>query len=672
MEKQIAPVIYFGGDYNPDQWDEATIRQDMEYFKRCHINYVALPVFSWAKLEPEEGVYQFEWLDKILSIIWENGIYVCLATSTAAQPEWMSKKYPEIMPVDNNGLKRTHGMRNFYCVNSEKYRERAAAMAEQMALRYKDFPGLVAWHVANEYSTFCHCENCEKKFRLWLKKKYGTTENLNEKWNTAFWGRTVYDFDTIMLPTDRNDDDKFFPAKQLDYQRFVTDTTEECFLNEANVLRRITPDIPVFSNISGFIKKLNQFQLTRNMDFAGWDNYPSPKDDSAFPALKHDIMRGLKDGASYMVAEQSPNQQNWQPYNKLKRPGEVRLLAYQGIAHGGDSALYFQMRQSVGGQEKFHGAVISHSGRTDTRIFREFEQLGEELDRLGGQILDARTKAEVGILFDWDNWWALENCSGPTCDMDYLAQVAHYYRAFHRKNIPVDIVKFTADLSQYKMIVAPLAYMMKEGLANRLKAFAEQGGTVVGTYMTGLADENDRCVFGAYPGPLRELFGIWVEETDALFPEEQNGIRMEDSGKSYVSGFLCDRIRTEGAKVLGRYEKDFYAGEPCVTEHAYGNGKAFYLGTQPDAAFLDDFLGGLCKERQILPVLDADEGVEATCRENQNGKFYFVLNHDIAEKTVRLPEGIWEDLTHQCEREGAFSLTGRDVAVLKKKGESER
>ncbi len=174
MKGQKIRKIYFGGDYNPDQWDEATIRKDMEYFKKCNINYVALPVFSWAKLEPEDGVYNFEWLDKILDILWENKIYVCLATSTAAQPEWMSKKYPEIMPVDNNGLKRTHGMRNFYCVNSEKYREKAAALAEQMALRYKDYPGLVAWHVANEYSTFCHCENCEKKFRLWLKKKYGT------------------------------------------------------------------------------------------------------------------------------------------------------------------------------------------------------------------------------------------------------------------------------------------------------------------------------------------------------------------------------------------------------------------------------------------------------------------------------------------------------------------
>lgn len=666
MKKQKHPIIYFGGDYNPDQWSEEIIRQDMEYFKKAHINFLVLPVFSWAKLEPQEGKYCFEWLDRILEIIWENGIYVCLATSTAAQPEWMSSKYPEIMPVDSNGLKRTHGMRNFFCVNSEKFRERAAALAEQMAMRYKDFPGLAAWHVGNEYSTFCHCENCEKKFRVWLEKKYGTLENLNERWNTSFWGRTIYQFDTIRIPTERNGDECFFPAKQLDYLRFVTDTTEECFLNEANVLRRITPDVPVFSNISGFIKKLNQFQLTRCMDWVGWDNYPAPGDDPAFVALKHDIMRGLKGGESYLIAEQSPNQQNWQPYNKLKKPGELRLIAYQGLAHGGDGSLYFQMRQSVGGMEKFHGAVISHSGRCDTRIFQEMENLGGELEKLNGLILNGKTRAEVGILFDWDNWWALELCSGPTKDMDYLQQVTHYYKTFHEMNVPVDIVSFNGDFSRYKVIVMPLVYMIKEGMAQKLKEFAARGGTVIATYMTGLADENDRCIFGAYPGPLRDLFGIWVEETDALFPEERNGILLNDGSGKFSCGFLCDRIHLDGAEAFGVYESDFYAGEPCVTANVYGKGRAYYLGSQPDEAFLRTFYESVCDEAGVSPVLHADTGVEVTCRENENGKFYFVLNHTTDQKKVYLPEGSWEDLTHDCVANQELILGCRDVAVLRK------
>ena len=229
----------------------------------------------------------------------------------------------------------------------------------------------------------------------------------------------------------------------------------------------------------------------------------------SIPALKHDIMRALKDGKPYIITEQSPNQQNWQPYNKLKRPGEVRALAYQGIARGGDACLFFQMRQSIGGQEKFHGAVISHAGREDTRIFREISDLGAELGRLGDICLDGRTDAKVGFLFDWDNWWALELTSGPTKDMDYLAQVHKYYKAFYEKNIQTDILKVTSDFSKYKIIVAPLLYMMKEGLAEKLESFVENGGILAATYMTGLADENDRCIFGAYPGKLRKLMGLW-------------------------------------------------------------------------------------------------------------------------------------------------------------------
>lgn len=393
------PFILYGGDYNPEQWDEETIDNDIRLFKKAGINLVTLPVFAWAKLEPAEGVYDFGWLDHILDKLWENRIYVCMATPTTAQPAWMSKKYPEILPVDIAGRKRTHGMRVFFCVNSEKYRERAAAIVEKMAKRYQNYPGLVAWHVSNEYGTYCYCENCQRKFRLWLKKRYGTIEKLNERWNTAFWGRDVYDFDEIMLPTELNDDYRFNPIIQLDYMRFVTHSTKECYENEARVLRSITPDVPVFSNISGFIKKLDQFTLTENMDYAGWDNYPQPKDDVSFPALKHDIMRALKDGKSYIVTEQSPNQQNWQPYNKLKRPGEVRTIAYQGLARGGDTCWYFQMHQSKAGQEKFHGALISRGGEENNRIYREMSQLGAELKKAWRQISPRQDKSFCGHAF---------------------------------------------------------------------------------------------------------------------------------------------------------------------------------------------------------------------------------------------------------------------------------
>lgn len=672
-----ADRIYYGGDYNPDQWDAKTIEKDMELFKKAGVNLVVLPVFSWAKLEPDEGEYHFEWLDEIIDKIWENGIHVCLATPTTAQPAWLSARYPEVLPVDVAGRKRTHGMRVYFCVNSLKYRERAAAIAREMAKRYAHHPALAAWHVANEYGTPCYCPTCQAKFRLWLKKRYKTVEELNRRWYTSFWGRVVGSFEEVMLPTELNDDYRFYPAVQLDYMRFLTDSTAECFENEASVLREYNPEIPVMTNMSGYIKKLNQGVMAEHLDMVGWDNYPSPLDPPYFVAMKHEIMRGLKHGQSYWLTEQSPNQQNWQPYNKLKRPGEVRQLSYQAIAHGADTCLFFQMRQSIAGQEKFHGALISHAGHENTRIFRELTKLGEELSGLGNKTLEGRIRAKAAILFDWENWWALELSSGPTKDMDYLKTVSRYYQAFFEQNLPVDIVRLDADLDAYDLVAAPMLYMMKEGVYEKLEAFVKRGGTLIATVMSGLVDENDRCVFGEYPGLLKEMFGIWVEETDALFPEEKNQILLKGDwlGKgskgSYECGLLCDRIHVRTAKELAVYGKDFYQGEPCVTRNDYGSGTAYYIGTEPDPDFLKDFIGLACREKGIAPLYPAGKGVEITNRVSKEASVVFAINHALEESWVDFGEETLTDLLKGGQVSGRVAVKPRDVLVLERRRKSE-
>ncbi len=665
-----ADRIYYGGDYNPDQWDDATIDEDMRLFQKAGINLLTLPVFSWAKLEPDEGVYDFEWLDKIIDKIWANGIYVCLATPTTAQPAWLSTRYPEVLPVDIQGRKRTHGMRVFFCVNSLKYRERAAAIAEEFAKRYAHHPALAMWHVSNEYGTYCYCPTCQAKFRLWLRKRYGSVQELNNRWHTTFWGRILTSFEEVTLPTELNDDYRFNPAIQLDYMRFVTDSTAECFLNEYRVLKKYNPEIPVQTNMSGYIKKLDQSELTKNLDVVGWDNYPWPDDPPYFVAMKHDIMRGLKGGQSYVLTEQSPNQQNWQPYNRLKRPGEVRLLSYQAMAHGADTCLFFQMRQSIAGQEKFHGAIISHAGHENTRVFRECETLGHELEQIGDAFLTARTPAKAAILFDWNNWWALELASGPSKDMDYLKTISRYYHAFYRKNISVDIVNPSASFDGYDLIVAPMLYMTKEGVAERLTEFVRQGKTVVTTVMSGLVDENDRCIFGEYPGKLKEVLGIWVEEVDALRPYESNRMQMNGAmplpKASYSCGFLCDLLHTRQAEALAVYESDFYAGMPCVTRNQFEKGTAYYIGTDPDDEFLADFFDQVCKDCGIEPVYEAEEAVEVTRRVNEKETTIFVLNHNHQPSWVDFGEDILTNLVTKETKTGRCEIAGRDVWVLKK------
>lgn len=668
-----ANKIYYGGDYNPDQWDAKTIDEDMRLFQKAGINLLTLPVFSWAKLEPDEGVYDFGWLDEIIDKIWAHGIQVCLATPTTAQPAWLSTRYPEVLPVDIAGRKRTHGMRVFFCVNSLKYRERAAAIAEEMAKRYAHHPALAMWHVANEYGTYCYCPTCQAKFRLWLRQRYGTVEELNRRWHTSFWGRIVTSFEEVTLPTELNDDYRFNPAIQLDYMRFVTDSTAECFMNEYQVLKRYNPEIPIQTNMSGFIKKLDQFTLTKNLDIVGWDNYPWPDDPPYFIAMKHDIMRGLKGGQSFILTEQSPNQQNWQPYNRLKRPGEVRRLSYQAMAHGADTCLFFQMRQSVGGQEKFHGAIISHSGREDTRVFKESAALGHELDKLGDLFLEARTPAKVGILFDWNNWWALELASGPSKDMDYLKTVSLYYETLYRQNIPVDILPYDGDFTGYDLILAPMAYMIKEQMPEKLYNFVSQGGTLVSTVMSGIADENDRCIFGAYPGKYRELFGIWVEETDALRPYEKNTMQMcqKDflSQEQYECGFLCDVIHPEyGAEVLAVYGEDFYQGAPCVTKNKFGRGIAYYIGTQPEQKMLDDLMEYICADCGIVPVYPCEKGVEITTRVSEKAEVIFIINHNDHKAQLDFGEDVLVNQMNGEKLTGKMEIAAGDVWVAEKTG----
>ena len=626
------PAILYGGDYNPDQWPEEIWREDMRLFRLAGINVVVVPVFSWAKLQPAEDRYDFEWLDRVLDLLAENGIYACIATSTAAQPAWMSVKYPEILPVDVHGRKRTHGKRVNFCPNSKVYREFAARLARKLAERYKDHPALLYWRVANEYGTYCYCDTCAQEFRKWVQKRYGTIEEVNRRWNLSFWGHTIHSWDEIMVPSELNDDNKWYQPVALDYLRFMTDSTIECFVNEYQAIKEVTPDLMVSTNISGYIKKLDQFKFAEYVDIVSWDNYPQPQHRMSLVAFKHDLMRGLKGGRPYILAEQTPSSQNWQPYNLLKRPGVMRLLSYQALARGADTVMFFQMRQSKAGVEKLHGAVISHAGHERTRVFGECAQLGAELKNIGASFLDSRVTAKVAVMFDWDNWWAVELSSGPSRDLQYLDQVEKYYHALWKLNVPVDIVRPDSDLSKYDLVLAPLLYMTKPGTAENIENYVREGGTFVTTFFSGMVDENDHIILGGYPGELKDVLGIWVEEIDGLLPEMKNGMVMKgplgELNGTYECGLICDLLHLRGAEALAVYAADFYAGRPCLTRNQFGKGTAYYVASDPEQPFIDGFVKYLCDLKGIKAPLEVPPGVEVTQREKESRRFTFVLNHN--------------------------------------------
>ena len=403
--------IAYGGDYNPEQWPQDSWEEDMRLIKLAHIDTLTLNVFSWASLQPSEEEYCFDKLDKIMGLARENGMKVCLATSTGAHPAWMARKYPEILRTDFGGVKRKFGGRHNSCPNSMVYRNYSVKLAGELAKRYQDYDNIVAWHISNEYGGECYCENCEKAFRVWLKKRYGTLEKLNRAWNTSFWGHTFYDWEEIVLPDTRSEhmqlERTMAQGISIDYRRFNSDSILECFRLEYEAVKQYTPDIPVTTNLMGAYKPLDYQKWGKYMDFISWDNYPSNEDSVSKTAFNHDLMRGVGGGKPFILMEQTPSLQNWQPFNALKRPGVMRLWSYQAVAHGSDAVLFFQIKRSIGGCEKYHGAVIDHAGHENTRVFREVAELGLELERLGSEVLGSVGTAQTAIMFDWENWSAV-------------------------------------------------------------------------------------------------------------------------------------------------------------------------------------------------------------------------------------------------------------------------
>ncbi len=382
--KNVKEILY-GGDYNPEQWPRKTWEEDMRLMKKAHINIVTLNTFSWAALQPSEDRYCFDTLDSIMELVRKNGLKVCMATSPGAHPAWMAKRHPDILRTDRSGMKRKFGGRHNSCPNSPSYRKYAPKLAGMLAKRYKNYENIIAWHVSNEFGGECYCENCEQAFRRWLKKRFRTLEEMNRAFYTSFWGHTFYDWDEVVLPNFQSEhfladgeERTMFQGITLEYRRFMSESMLECFRLEYQEIKKEMPDIPVTTNLMGFYKPLDYQKWAQDMDFVSWDSYPAPKDSPAETALQHDLMRGIKKQQSFVLMEQTPSVTNWQPYNRLKRPGEMRLLSYQAMAHGADAIQFFQIRRTIGACEKFHGAVIDHAGRDDTRVFRELEQLGSE------------------------------------------------------------------------------------------------------------------------------------------------------------------------------------------------------------------------------------------------------------------------------------------------------
>ena len=661
------PHFLHGGDYNPDQWLDRPdiLEKDIELMQEAHVNCVSVGIFAWATLEPEEGVYNFEWLDQVIDRLWKGGIHVFLATPSGARPSWMAQKYPEVLRVNNQHQRMHFGERHNHCYTSPYYRQKVQEMDTKLAERYANHPAVLLWHLSNEYGGECHCPLCQEAFRGWLKEKYGTLENLNRCWWTNFWSQRYTDWSQVESPSPLGEVSS--TSLWVDWRRFCTAQTKSFMMMERDAVKAVNPELKCTANLMERFWDYDYFSLAEGMDVVSWDAYPEwhrEKNDTKLAAefaMSHDLFRSLKN-QPFLLMESTPSQVNWKPHNKLKRPGMHLLSSMQAVAHGSQSVMYFQWRKGRGSAEMFHGAVVDHYGESDTRVFRDVTDVGVALENLE-PIYNEQRKADVLLMFDWENRWALDYAqTGHRQNMHYFDTVNAHYRALWEKGISVDLadMREVTDLSGYKLVICPMLFMFRNDFDKKLREYVANGGTLVITYLTGVVDEFDLAYLEGVPHGLRDVVGLRSDALDAIWPHETNEMVIGD--KRYTIRELCEipaHITT--AETVGEYASDFYAGLPCLTKNAYGEGEAWWIGGQLEQDGLAAVYGPIIEKLGIQPALpDAlPAGVIAT----QRGKSVFLQNFSGEEQTVVLA-GKYTDLITGKAVTGSLTFPVNGVMVL--------
>lgn len=678
--------MFFGVDYHPEQWvypyggaadnPEAAWERDIELMLDAGINVVRMGEFTWAFCEPAQGKYDFDWLRRIMDRLHKSGIRVVLATPTAAPPIWLARAHPEILPLDERGLMKREGTRRAVCLNSDVFWEYSRKIVAEMATALGRHPALVAWQIDNSlggnHTEAAFNEDAKQDWYLWLREKYETVERLNERMGLRHWGQVVGDFQEVPMPMAAPAQHN--PALVLDWARFCSDTIVAFVKMQADLLRELSPNCPVTTNLRPLVHRFDHFDVAEVIDFVSIESTAAIKARTAELACEIDMLRSLKKtgirapdgGEGFWVMEHKAGNVNWQEVNSLVRPGVLRLFTYQLLSRGANAILFFRWRQPRFGSEKFHGAVLPHSGRKDNRIFREVAQVGDELKLLAPALKGTQVKPEVCILYTHDNDWALRQGHQPNKHFSLREHIQLFYNALHDRNIMVDFARPTDELSGYKLVLAPSLYLLPGGEADRLKLYVQNGGVLVATFNTGLVDEHNMAPDTGYPHDLADLFGLEVQEFDPLPPGEENHLLFKGSfptSHMHPARLWCDLIEPNGCQVVATYGKDFYAGRPAITVNTFGLGKAVYIGTQSHQPFYNDLVTWLRQLANMHPLLKVPESVEVSLRERENEKIYFLLNHQSSPIRIQFYKPMHDFLTG-ATFSGNYDLQPRGVLIV--------
>lgn len=640
--------IWYGGDYNPDQWPEEVWDDDVRLMKKAGVNLVSVGIFSWAKIETSEGVYDFDWLDRIINKLGEAGIAVDLASATASPPMWLTQAHPEVLWKDYRGDVCQPGARQHWRPTSPVFREYALKLCRAMAEHYKGNPYVVAWHVSNEYgchNRFDYSEDAERAFRKWCEERYGTIDAVNDAWGTAFWAQRMNDFTEIVPPRFIGDGNFMNPGKLLDFKRFSSDALKAFYVAERDALAEITPDLPLTTNfmVSASGSVLDYDDWGREVDFVSNDHYFIPGeahlDELAFSAS---LVDGIARKDPWFLMEHSTSAVNWRPVNYRKEPGQLVRDSLAHVAMGADAVCYFQWRQSKAGAEKFHSAMVPHTGE-DSAVFRDVCELGADLNALAdnGLLGTKLAKSKVAVVFDYESEWASEHTATPTQRVHHVDEPLQWFRALADHGVTADVVPVSSNWDEYEVAVLPSVYILSEETTRRVRDYVANGGRLIVTYYTGLSDERDHVWLGGYPGSIRDVVGVRVEEFMPMgddFPGVPDRLGLSNGA---VAHDIADVIGSVdgSATVLETFRDDPWTGmdgAPAIVANTFGEGRSVYVGARLGRDGIAKSLPEILESLGMTETGENDSRVLRVEREGSDGS-RFVFSFNRTHEAVQIP-----------------------------------
>ncbi len=636
--------LYFGVDYYPEHWERERWEVDAELMRQMGIQMVRMAEFSWHKLQPEENKFDFAWLDEAVALLGNYGIYTILGTPTAAPPAWLIHKHPEILPVDQQGRVRGFGGRHHDCQSNPVYRKYISKLVTKLAQHYGRNPWVIGWQPDNElgnsHQELCTCESCRRHFQDWLKKKYKTTEELNRAWGTAFWSQEYNEFTEVCAPritvTGEN------PSAMLDWKRFCSDLIVDFTKQQTDIIRKFTENQFITHNYMGFADKVDYYKLGELLDFVSHDQYPggfylseTPHEKNYVLAAALDVVRSYKN-QPFWIMEQQSGITGWEVMGRAPAPGQLTAWSLQSVARGADAIVFFRWRTCAMGTEQYWHGILPHSGNPGRR-YEELKSMIQTMEPLMERLQGSMPRPQAGIVFSFEQAYAFQ-IQPHHEDLSYTGQIQKYYRALYQQNIPLDFVPEQGDFKKYKLLIAPLQYLMSPELEEKYMEYVRQGGHLLLTMRTGVKDVHNLCMTDReLPGRLGELAGIEVLEYDCL---KGTHVKVQYQGQSLQADLWSDLMRIlPETEILAEYDSEFYKGEPCITKHPYGEGVCYYVGTQPGEELMEALMTEICQKAGVKTVCSAQKDVECVVREKDGNRFLFVVNHSSEEKSYIVPEG---------------------------------